>query len=175
MPNYQRTVRERANAYARARPQALLRFISDTVGDVDRRRGFAIYLRDEDGVRRALPERRVGNAALHGAGGRTGRRRGGARQMKEPIVAEELARRTGCRYDAGPSSLRPGWARVRRRSETSASALIVWTPQRLSGDPDYSPQTSTSAESVAFSTRYHRLYASSVLGASTSESIRRPT
>ncbi len=175
--NYQRTVREASQMLTRVLDlKRLLRFISDTVGTSTGAEGVAIYLRDEDGVRRALPERRVDNAAFTAPEVAPDDVVAALEQMKEPIVAEELAR------DPVPAELRLAverllaldWALVLPVvSEDTVIAFITLGP-KLSGDPYY-PQDldllMTLANQAGIAVKNARLYAEVVLAREYIESI----
>ncbi|MGH7354546.1 MAG: ATP-binding protein, partial [Candidatus Rokuibacteriota bacterium] len=167
--NYQRTVRGASQMLTRVLDlKRLLLFISDTVATSTRAEGVAIYLRDEDGVHRALPERRIGNAAFTAPDAAPDDIVAALERIKEPIVAEELAR------DPVPAEFRQAvesllgldWALILPVvSEDEVIAFITLGP-KLSGDPYY-PQDldllMTLANQAGIAVKNARLYAEVVL------------
>ena len=175
--NYQRTVREASQMLTRVLDlKRLLRFISDTVATSTGAEGVAIYLRDEEGVRRTLPERRVGNAVFTAPDMAPDEVVAALERIKEPIVAEELA------HDPVPAELQLAverllaldWALVLPVvSEDEVIAFITLGP-KLSGDPYY-PQDldllMTLANQAGIAVKNARLYAEVVLAREYIESI----
>lgn len=167
--NYQRTLREASRALTRMLDlKRLLPFIGTTVLEATGVESVAIYLRDDDGFRRALAQRR-GDARPPGAPLRAplsvvealGR-------VQDAIVAEELARQLLTNADRvlNDDLTAAEWALLLPVVSDDGLIAFIATGAKRSGDPFYSQDIDllmTLANQAGIAIKNARLYAEVVL------------
>jgi PAS domain S-box-containing protein len=167
--NYRRTVREASRMLTRVLDlKKLLPVISGTIVGSTGAEGVAIYLRDEDGFRRCIAQRRhevsdfetpeLAPAAVIAA----------LERVQEPMVADEVARQIVTDADRALNDdlAAANWALLLPViSDDGLIALIAVGPKR-SGDPFYSQDLDllmTLANQAGIAIKNARLYAQVVL------------
>src|SRR5882762_2004984 len=167
--NYQRTVREASRMLTRVLDlKRLLAFISKTVVEATSVEGVAIYLRDEDGFRRAMAQRRNEGSEFEAPATVPASVIAALTRVQEPLVADELARQIVIDADRMLSDdlAVTNWALLLPVISDDGLIAFIAVGSKLSGDPFYSQDLDllmTLANQAGIAIKNARLYAQVVL------------
>jgi PAS domain S-box-containing protein len=167
--NYQRTVREASRMLTRVLDlKRLLPFISKTVIEATSVEGVAIYLRDEDGFRRAMAQRRNEGSEFEAPATAPASVIAALTRVQEPLVADELARQIVTDADRMLSDdlAVTNWALLLPVISDDGLIAFIAVGSKLSGDPFYSQDLDllmTLANQAGIAIKNARLYAQVVL------------
>jgi len=167
--NYQRTVREASRMLTRVLDlKRLLPFISKTVVEATSVEGVAIYLRDEDGFRRAMAQRRNEASEFEAPATAPASVIAALTRVQEPLVADEVARQIVTDADRMLSDDLAGtnWALLLPVISDDGLIAFIAVGSKLSGDPFYSQDLDllmTLANQAGIAIKNARLYAQVVL------------
>src|SRR5437762_4518546 len=167
--NYQRTVREASKMLTRVLDlKRLLPFISKTVVEATSVEGVAIYLRDEDGFRRAVAQRRNEASEFEAPATAPASVIAALTRVQEPLVADEVARQIVTDADRMLSDDLAGtnWALLLPVISDDGLIAFIAVGSKLSGDPFYSQDLDllmTLANQAGIAIKNARLYAQVVL------------
>jgi PAS domain S-box-containing protein len=167
--NYQRTVREASRGLTRVLDlRRLLPFISTTVVEATGVEGVAIYLKDEDGFRRAMAQRRS-EASVFGASERAPASVIAALgRVQDAVVADEVGRQIVTEADRvlNDDLTAADWALLLPVISDDGLIAFIAVGSKLSGDPFYSQDLDllmTLANQAGIAIKNARLYAQVVL------------
>ena len=167
--NYQRTVREASRMLTRVLDlKRLLPFISKTVVEATSVEGVAIYLRDEDGFRRAVAQRRNEASEFEAPATAPASVIAALTRVQEALVADEVARQIVTDADRMLSDDLAGtnWALLLPVISDDGLIAFIAVGSKLSGDPFYSQDLDllmTLANQAGIAIKNARLYAQVVL------------
>ena len=167
--NYQRTVREASRMLTRVLDlKRLLPFISKTVVEATSVEGVAIYLRDEDGFRRAMAQRRNEASEFEAPATAPASVIAALTRVQEPLVADEVARQIVTDADRMLSDdlAVTNWALLLPVISDDGLIAFIAVGSKLSGDPFYSQDLDllmTLANQAGIAIKNARLYAQVVL------------
>ena len=167
--NYQRTVREASRMLTRVLDlKRLLPFISKTVVEATSVEGVAIYLRDEDGFRRAVAQRRNEASEFEAPATAPASVIAALTRVQEPLVADEVARQIVTDADRMLSDdlAVTNWALLLPVISDDGLIAFIAVGSKLSGDPFYSQDLDllmTLANQAGIAIKNARLYAQVVL------------
>ncbi len=167
--NYQRTLREASRALTRMlNLKKLLPFISQTMVGTTGVESVVIYLKDEDGFRRAIVQRQQQAAEFETPEIAPPAVIDMLERLQEPVVADELARQIATDADrrADGELTAANWALVLPVISDDGLIAIIAAGPKLSGDPFYSQDLDllmTLANQAGIAIKNARLYAQVVL------------
>ena len=167
--NYQRTVREASRMLTRVLDlKRLLPFISKTVVEATSVEGVAIYLRDEDGFRRAVAQRRNEASEFEAPATAPASVIAALTRVQEALVADEVARQIVTDADRMLSDdlAVTNWALLLPVISDDGLIAFIAVGSKLSGDPFYSQDLDllmTLANQAGIAIKNARLYAQVVL------------
>ncbi len=167
--NYQRTVREASRMLTRVLDlKRLLPFISKTVVEATSVEGVAIYLRDEDGFRRAMAQRRNEGSEFEAPATAPASVIAALTRVQEALVADEVARQIVTDADRMLSDdlAVTNWALLLPVISDDGLIAFIAVGSKLSGDPFYSQDLDllmTLANQAGIAIKNARLYAQVVL------------
>jgi len=167
--NYQRTVREASRMLTRVLDlKRLLPFISKTVVEATSVEGVAIYLRDEDGFRRAMAQRRNEASEFEAPATAPASVIAALTRVQEALVADEVARQIVTDADRMLSDdlAVTNWALLLPVISDDGLIAFIAVGSKLSGDPFYSQDLDllmTLANQAGIAIKNARLYAQVVL------------
>ncbi len=167
--NYQRTVREASRMLTRVLDlKRLLPFISKTVIEATSVEGVAIYLRDENGFRRAMAQRRNEASEFEAPATAPASVIAALTRVQEPLVADEVARQIVADADLMLSDdlAVTNWALLLPVISDDGLIAFIAVGSKLSGDPFYSQDLDllmTLANQAGIAIKNARLYAQVVL------------
>ena len=167
--NYQRTVREASRMLTRVLDlKRLLAFISKTVVEATSVEGVAIYLRDEDGFRRAMAQRRNEGSEFEAPATAPASVIVALTRVQEALVADELVRQIVTDADRMLSDdlAVTNWALLLPVISDDGLIAFIAVGSKLSGDPFYSQDLDllmTLANQAGIAIKNARLYAQVVL------------
>ena len=167
--NYQRTVREASRALTRMLDlKRLLPFISRTVVEATGVEGVAIYLRDEEGFRCAIAQRRNEASVFEVPETAPASVIGALTRVQDAVVADELARQIVTDADRmlNDDLVATEWALLLPVISDDGLIAFIAVGAKLSGDPFYSQDLDllmTLANQAGIAIKNARLYAQVVL------------
>ena len=167
--NYQRTVREASRALTRMLDlKRLLPFISRTVVEATGVEGVAIYLRDEDGFRCAIAQRRNEASAFEMPETAPPSVIAALTRVQDAVVADEVARQIVTDADRmlNDDLAATEWALLLPVISDDGLIAFIAVGAKLSGDPFYSQDLDllmTLANQAGIAIKNARLYAQVVL------------
>jgi len=146
----------------------LLPFISKTVVEATGVEGVAIYLRDDEGFRRAMAQRRNEASEFEAPATAPGSVIEALTRVQEPLVADEVARQIVTEADRTLSDdlADTNWALLLPVISDDGLIAFIAVGSKLSGDPFYSQDLDllmTLANQAGIAIKNARLYAQVVL------------
>jgi PAS domain S-box-containing protein len=167
--NYQRTVRAASSTLTRTLDlKRLLPFISKTVVEATGVEGVAIYLKDDDGFRRAMSQRRSEASTFAAPEVAPASVIEALARVQDAVVAEEVVRQIVTDDDRklNDDLARGDWALLLPVISDDGLIAFIAVGSKLSGDPFYSQDLDllmTLANQAGIAIKNARLYAQVVL------------
>jgi PAS domain S-box-containing protein len=167
--NYQRTLREASRGLTRVLDlKRLLPFISTTVVAATGVEGVAIYLKDEDGFRRAIAQRRNEASAFEAPETAPASVIAALARVQDAVVADEVSRRivSDAERMLNDDLTATEWALLLPVISDDGLIAFIAVGAKLSGDPFYSQDLDllmTLANQAGIAIKNARLYAQVVL------------